>query len=74
MIPGEEWGYRHRARLSVRRVEKKGGVMVGFLSHLLLDELYSVDIRGVKVKLNKYAGTAVKLASPSFPATALDRK
>ena len=46
------------------------GVMVGFLSHLLLDELYSVDIRGIKVKLNKYAGTAVKLASPSVPATA----
>jgi 23S rRNA (uracil1939-C5)-methyltransferase len=30
MLAGEEWGYRHRARLSVRRVEKKGGVMVGF--------------------------------------------
>ena len=29
-VAGEEWGYRHRARLSVRRVEKKGGVMVGF--------------------------------------------
>ncbi|MBV9191688.1 MAG: methyltransferase domain-containing protein, partial [Betaproteobacteria bacterium] len=27
---GEEWGYRHRARMSVRRVESKGGVMVGF--------------------------------------------
>ena len=33
MLPpvyGEEWGYRHRARLSVRRVAKKGGVLVGF--------------------------------------------
>jgi len=30
IIYGEEWGYRHRARLSVRRVAKKGGVMVGF--------------------------------------------
>ena len=29
MIAGEEWGYRHRARLSVRHVQKKG-VMVGF--------------------------------------------
>jgi len=29
MITGEEWGYRHRARLSVRRVPKKG-VLVGF--------------------------------------------
>jgi 23S rRNA (uracil1939-C5)-methyltransferase len=30
IVYGEEWGYRHRARLSVRRVEKKGGVLVGF--------------------------------------------
>src|SRR5205085_2135608 len=29
-ISGAEWGYRHRARLSVRRVPKKGGVLVGF--------------------------------------------
>src|SRR5207302_3941000 len=30
IVYGEEWGYRRRARLSVRRVEKKGGVMIGF--------------------------------------------
>jgi 23S rRNA (uracil1939-C5)-methyltransferase len=30
IICGQEWGYRNRARLSVRRVPKKGGVMVGF--------------------------------------------
>jgi 23S rRNA (uracil1939-C5)-methyltransferase len=29
-VYGEEWGYRHRARLSVRYVQKKGGAMVGF--------------------------------------------
>jgi 23S rRNA (uracil1939-C5)-methyltransferase len=29
-VAAEPWGYRHRARLSVRRVESKGGVMVGF--------------------------------------------
>jgi 23S rRNA (uracil1939-C5)-methyltransferase len=29
IIAGEEWGYRHRARMSVRNVHKKG-VMVGF--------------------------------------------
>jgi 23S rRNA (uracil1939-C5)-methyltransferase len=29
-ITGDEWGYRHRARLSVRRVPAKGGVLVGF--------------------------------------------
>jgi 23S rRNA (uracil1939-C5)-methyltransferase len=29
-IHGAEWGYRHRARLSVRYVESKGGALVGF--------------------------------------------
>ena len=29
-ISGEPWGYRGRARLSVRRVPAKGGVLVGF--------------------------------------------
>jgi 23S rRNA (uracil1939-C5)-methyltransferase len=33
MLPplfGNPWGYRHRARLSVKHVPKKGGVLVGF--------------------------------------------
>ena len=46
-----------------------GGVMLGFLSHLVLDELYSVDFNGVRLRLNKYAGSALKLVSPSLPAT-----
>jgi 23S rRNA (uracil1939-C5)-methyltransferase len=29
-IAGPAWGYRHRARMSVRDVPKKGGVLVGF--------------------------------------------
>lgn len=29
-ISGAGWGYRHRARLSVRHVAKKGGMLVGF--------------------------------------------
>ena len=29
-IVGEFWGYRHRARLTVRNVAKKGGILVGF--------------------------------------------
>ncbi|HPU54523.1 MAG TPA: TRAM domain-containing protein, partial [Burkholderiaceae bacterium] len=29
-ISGPDWGYRYRARLSVRHVVKKGGVLVGF--------------------------------------------
>lgn len=29
-IHGAPWGYRHRARLAVRKVPKKGGMLVGF--------------------------------------------
>jgi 23S rRNA (uracil1939-C5)-methyltransferase len=29
-VHGQPWGYRHRARLSVRMVPKKGGTLVGF--------------------------------------------
>ncbi len=46
------------------------GIMLGFLSHLVLDELCSVDLNGVVPKLNHFAGTAVKFWSPSLPATA----
>jgi hypothetical protein len=51
------------------RLYLAGGVMVGFLSHLVLDELYSVDFLGYGVRLNKYAGSALKLYSPSVGAT-----
>ena len=44
------------------------GVMLGFLSHLVLDELYSVDFMGVKLRLNKFAGSALKLTSKSWTA------
>jgi hypothetical protein len=44
------------------------GVMLGFLSHLVLDELCAVDFRGVTPKLNQFAGSAVKLKSASWPA------
>lgn len=29
-IHGEPWGYRHRARFAVRKVERKGGMLIGF--------------------------------------------
>lgn len=47
-----------------------GGVMIGFATHLILDEIYSVDFRGVRIKLKSSAGSAIKFASPSVPATA----
>ncbi len=51
------------------RLFLSGGVMIGFLSHLVLDELCSVDFMGITIRLNKYAGSAVKLYSSSWPAT-----
>ena len=40
-----------------------GGVAIGFFSHLLLDELYSVQWTGVRLRLNKAAGSALKMFS-----------
>ena len=53
----------------VVRLFLAGGVMLGFLSHLVLDELCSVDLTGARLRLNKYAGSALKLASSSWGAT-----
>jgi hypothetical protein len=46
-----------------------GGVMVGFLSHLVLDEIYAVDFMGAKLRFNQFAGSAVKFTSKSVLAT-----
>lgn len=51
------------------RLALAGGVMIGFLSHLVLDEIYSVDFNGVRVRLNSFAGSAVKFVSPSWFGT-----
>lgn len=53
----------------ILRLYLAGGVMIGFLSHLVLDEIYSVDFHGVGIHLNKYAGSALKLTSPARMAT-----
>jgi membrane-bound metal-dependent hydrolase YbcI (DUF457 family) len=45
------------------------GILIGFLSHLLMDELWSVNIDGLAITLNKAAGSAFKLFSQSLPAT-----
>ena len=44
--------------------------MLGFLSHLLLDEIYSVDFNGIRIKLKASAGSAFKFFSPSVWGTA----
>lgn len=46
------------------------GAMIGFLSHLVLDEIYAVDLSGLVPRLNNFAGSALKLFSPSWTANA----
>src|SRR5947209_10758650 len=45
------------------RIAMAMAVMLGFFSHLLLDEICSVDLRGARV--NKAFGTAIKFWAPS---------
>ncbi|HQY27372.1 MAG TPA: TRAM domain-containing protein, partial [Burkholderiaceae bacterium] len=45
-IAGPTWGYRYRARLSVRHVAKKGGVLVGFHER---GSSYVADMHGCDV-------------------------
>ncbi len=48
-----------------------GGVLIGFLSHLVLDEIYSVQWNGMKVRLKASAGSALKFFGKSLPSNAL---
>ena len=45
-IHGPSWGYRHRARMSMRYVEKKGGSLVGFHERKsgYIADMHSCDI------------------------------
>ncbi len=43
------------------RYFKAGGVLLGFMSHLILDEIYSVEWKSGAWRLKKSSGTALKL-------------
>ncbi|QGJ69573.1 Membrane-bound metal-dependent hydrolase [Planctomycetales bacterium 10988] len=45
------------------RYYKAGGVMLGYLSHLCMDELYSIEWIGFRIRIKKSFGTALKLYS-----------
>jgi membrane-bound metal-dependent hydrolase YbcI (DUF457 family) len=47
------------------RFFKAGGVMLGYFSHLLLDEIYSIDMRRGRFRLKSSFGTALKFYSKS---------
>ena len=52
------------------RILMGGGIALGYLSHLVLDEIYAVQWNGVRVRLNKAAGSATKCFGRSFVANA----
>ncbi len=43
------------------RLYKAGGVLLGFMSHLILDEFYSIEWHRGRIRLKKSFGTALKL-------------
>ena len=49
------------------RLTMATAITLGFLSHLILDEMFSVDISNTRVK--RSFGTAMKFWAPSLPAT-----
>jgi membrane-bound metal-dependent hydrolase YbcI (DUF457 family) len=59
----------YRSTNTLLRLELAGGVMLGFLSHLILDEIYSVDFNGVRLKVKKSSGSALKFFSDSLVGT-----
>lgn len=53
------------------RYYKAGAVVIGFMSHLILDEIWSVERSGVGFHLKSSFGTAVKFYSPCWWSNAL---
>jgi len=50
-IHGPSWGYRHRARMSMRYVEKKGGSLVGFHERKsgFIADMHSCEIMPLRI-------------------------
>ncbi|MFO1019268.1 MAG: metal-dependent hydrolase [Planctomycetales bacterium] len=44
------------------------GLMLGFLSHLVLDEIWAVEWHGARIGFNKFAGTAMKMYGNNWPS------
>lgn len=67
MLIAAEFAYLAYQSDSIRvKALMAGGVAIGFASHLILDEMYSVQWTGLRVKLNKAAGSAFKIAGKAF--------
>jgi len=69
VIAAEAVYLAHQSPDQKARLALAGGMFLGFLSHLVLDEIYSVDARGLRVRFKESAGSAIKLYSSSIVAT-----
>ena len=67
---GPAWGYRYRARLSVRDVAKKGGVLVGFHER---KSSFVADMRECHVMPPKVSSLLLPLRDADRRAVARDR-
>jgi hypothetical protein len=61
----------YQSPLVLVRLYLAGGIMLGYFSHLLLDELCAVDLLGANLPLKKHTGGPLKFFSPSLPATVM---
>ena len=68
LIAGEIAFLSYKSEQISMKLLMGAGIMIGFFSHLLLDEMYAVEWHGLRVKLNKFAGSAVKFSGRSYPA------
>ncbi len=59
------------SKLTTVKLLMGGGVGIGFLSHLILDEIWSVKWNGVVPELKKSSGTAFKMVGDKFFPNAL---
>jgi 23S rRNA (uracil1939-C5)-methyltransferase len=69
-IHGPSWRYRHRARLSVRHVVKKGGMLIGFHER---KSSYVADMRSCEVLPRKISDLLPKLRALIGGLTVRDR-
>lgn len=54
--------------VSLGRSYKAVGAIIGYLTHLILDEIWAIEIAGAHIRLKKSFGTAMKLFGQSGPA------
>ena len=69
-IYGQAWGYRHRARMSVRMVPKKGGALVGFRER---KSTYVADMASCEVLPPRVSALIPELRALITSLTANDR-